>query len=198
MGKNGTTQRKINEIIEMVKSGASTREIIKKKFNGGVKAFNDFLERNKTAFNDFPFLFGVEYQNKMPNTKKTANNELIELSNYKIENLEIENLKNLNSESLGKLLIMFAPELLGMLNEAKHLKKINNFIEEKNNLIKLDDVLVVPAQVLEAKDKRNRTLRLSEKIENEFDDLIKNYKIYSKTDLLNFAILEFIEKYKKN
>lgn len=198
MGRNGTTERKIGEILELLKMGTPVKEIVKKKFNGGIKNYLEFLNRNSGAFNGFPHAFDIKPRAEVVEAKKTANNSLTDVSKFTIGDLKEKNLEKLSAEELGKLLILYAPKLLSMVGQVENVEKINKFINEKDNLIKLDDVLVVPDEILKATDKRNRTLRLSEKLEKEFDEVVAQYGIYSKTDLLNLAIKDFVEKYKKN
>lgn len=198
MGRNGTTERKIKEIQELLKAGTPVKQIVKEKFHGGIKTYLEFLNRNSEHFNDFPQAFDIKPRGEMVEAKKTANKSLTDVSKFTIGDLQEKNLEKLSAEELGKLLILYAPKLLSMISQAQHVEKINKFINEKDNLIKLDDVLVVPEEILKATDKRNRTLRLSEKLEKEFDEVVAQYGMYSKTDLLNLAVKDFIIKYKKS
>lgn len=190
-------EQKINEILVMMSEKKSIQAIAAEKFSKNLKRCVEYLEKNKSHFKHFPEYFGHNPIQAARDIKKNQNGELIDLSKYTMESLNENDLQKLPAEELGKLLIMYAPKLLNMLKNSEHVEKINNFINEKNNLLRLDDVLVMPKEITEAADKRNRTLRLSAKIEKEFDELIKDFSIYSKTDLLNLAVKEFTEKYKK-
>lgn len=197
MGRNGTTERKIKEIQELLRAEISVKQIVKEKFHGGIKTYLEFLNRNSEHFKEFPHAFDIKPRGEAAEAKKTANKSLIDVSKFTIGDLQEKNLEKLSAEELGKLLILYAPKILGMLSQAQNVEKINKFINEKDNLIKLDDVLAVPEEILKAADKRNRTLRLSEKLEKEFDEVVAQYGMYSKTDLLNLAVKDFIIKYKK-
>lgn len=197
MGRNGTTERKIKEVQGLLRAGTPVKQIVKEKFHSGIKTYLEFLNRNSEHFNDFPQAFDIKPRGEVAETKKTANKSLVDVSKFSIGDLQEKNLEKLSAEELGKLLILYAPKLLSMISQAQHVEKINKFINEKDNLIKLDDVLVVPEEILKAADKRNRTLRLSEKLEKEFDEVVTQYGMYSKTDLLNLAVKDFIIKYRK-
>jgi len=56
-------------------------------------------------------------------------------------------------------------------------------------------LLEVPQEFIKMKDLRVRSQRLSEEVEKKFDKLLEKYPEYSKTTLINLALLEFAERY---
>ena len=80
-------------------------------------------------------------------------------------------------------LINHSDELLALLNK-KDLPDITNHLIIPNDLLQISDIKV-------------KSIRISEKIEADFNDFCDEFKQYSKTSLLNFALVEFMEKYKE-
>lgn len=208
MGANRTTERKINEMLDLMREGKSAREIAKLKFKGSPKYYLEFLERNKEAFADFQEYFLIDYPGKKSEAEdkkneivsgaiKTAQNSVVNFSEYKIESMKKDELKKLNPDELSRLLIFFAPDILEMLSSAKNIQKINKFIDEKDHLIKLDDVLAVPQELIKLPDAVPRSFKFSKKIMKDFDKVASQYSQYTKQTLLNLALKEFAEKYDK-
>lgn len=80
------------------------------------------------------------------------------------------------------------------------INKLRLLIENTDKILKLLDVenralLNVPDELLKLDDIKISTVRLSKRIEERFIELALKNKMYTKTTLLNLAILEFIEKY---
>lgn len=89
----------------------------------------------------------------------------------------------------------------------KDIEKLKSLLENADDLLELlnknvvcdtDDIniLYVPDEFLKLEDVKVSSVRLSKKIEEQFNELVTKQKRYSKTSLLNLALMEFIEKYK--
>lgn len=190
-------ENKIAVMKEMMTAGTDVREIIKKHFSRSIQRYLAFLEKHKEEFSNFEEYFQLEKKSQAVKAIKKAETSIVNFSEYKIESMKKEELKKLNPDELGKLLIAFAPDLLLMLAETKNIKKINKFIDEKDNLIKLDDVLVVPEEFIKLPDAVSRNFRFSQKVVKEFDEVAAQYSQYTKQTLLNLALKEFADKYRK-
>lgn len=82
------------------------------------------------------------------------------------------------------------------------INKLRLLIENTDKILKLLDVenralLNVPDELLKLDDIKISTVRLSSRVEERFNELALKNKMYTKTTLLNLAILEFIEKYSR-
>jgi len=73
--------------------------------------------------------------------------------------------------------------------------KIMELLESKKASGEDINVLEVPQDLIKIKDLRVRSQRISREIEKDFDEVIKKFPEYSKTTLINLALLEFVKKY---
>lgn len=155
----------------------------KKKINEIQQMINEGIEEKeiiKLKFKSSP-KFYKEWIEKFGSYLKIENKEIaiqqIELNNIPFipTNHEIEKLKNLLEN---------AEDLLALLNK------------EKTYDMHSINILSVPEELLKLNDVKLATIRISEKIEKDFNKLVAKNKLYSKTSLINLALLEFIEKYK--
>lgn len=155
----------------------------KKKINEIQQMINDGIEEKeiiKLKFKSSP-KFYKEWIEKFGSYLKIKSEEIavqqIELNNIPFvpTNYEIEKLKNLLEN---------AEDLLALLNKEK--------TYDMHNI----NILSVPEELLKLNDVKLATIRISEKIEKDFNKLVAKNKLYSKTSLINLALLEFIEKYK--
>lgn len=150
---------------------------IQKMINAGIEEKEIIKLKFKSspkAYNEWIEKFGcyLEIKNKEIIVQQERG---IEEVNFIPTQKDIEKLKNLLEN---------ADDLLGLLN--------------KNTVCDTDDinVLYVPDEFLRLEDVKVSTVRLSKKIEEQFNKLVAREKRYSKTSLLNLALVEFIEKYK--
>ena len=162
------TREKIKEIQKMIDSGITEKEIIKVKFKSSPKAYNEWISK-----------FGEHLKNIFKENSKEImsiekKNRLVS-ENFIPTEKEIVKLKNLLDN---------ADKILALLN------KNNNadYIEEIN-------VLEVPDELLKLYDVKISSLRLSKAIEERFNKFVNINKKYSKTSLINMALIEFLEKY---
>ena len=143
------------------------------------KAFEEFVTKYINEFDDDQLrILGFLY-----NTTPAENLEVIDEKEVPVPKdfyqispaLKMIN----NSEELGEKLILLL----------QNMDSILEVTQEKANR------LIVPQEVLEMKCVP-ATLRLSRELLDEFNSLCKNFKNYSKAELTNFALYEFIKRYK--
>lgn len=201
---NRATLKKIEDIKEMMRAKISREEIISKKFNRSIKSYEEYLIKFQEYFSEFEdYLKNIPQKNdlKIIGEKKSEKNisdenGLVDVSAYNLQNMTLDDLKGLSARETLSMLILNAPELLMTLQKNKHLDKINDFIEKNENLEKIENILVVPDEVLNLKDNVAKSVRISRSIEDEFDKVVAQTP-YTKSALLNFALKEFVEKYRK-
>lgn len=112
--------------------------------------------------------------------------------------LELNELSIKQNNNLMETNISFIPTQNDIIKLKKLLENADDLITllNKNENLYEFNILQVPDELLKLKDIKISSVRISEKIEREFNELVAKNKLYSKTALLNMALLEFIEKYK--
>lgn len=172
-----TTLDKINDIKKMQQEGKTDVEIVREKFGRNWKKYHEFMGKHELLeiapqFKKYEPPYNIEIAEEAPIIKK-----VMPLQNSPVQVLA--------PEELGKLrqLINSSDDLLALL------QKPSDDIEEIQ-------ILEVPEELVKIGDLRVRSVRLSESIEKEFDNLVKDNKLYSKTSLINHALQEYIKKYK--
>lgn len=82
--------------------------------------------------------------------------------------------------------------------------KLKSLLENADNLLSLLNtkqeieelhVLEVPEELLKLYDVKISSLRISKAIEDRFNKFVDKNKKYSKTSLINMALVEFLDKY---
>lgn len=173
------TLDKINDIKKMQQEGKTDIEIVREKFGRNWKKYHEFMGKHE--------LLEVAPQFKKQEPPYSPYNIEIAKDAPTLNKMPLQNspVQVLAPEELGKLrqLIDSSDDLLALL------QKPSDDIEEIQ-------ILEVPEDLVKIGDLRVRSVRLSESIEREFDDLVKDNKLYSKTSLVNLALQEFIQKYR--
>ena len=80
-----------------------------------------------------------------------------------------------------KSLLENADDLLNLLNTKQEIEELY--------------VLEVPEELLKLYDVKISSLRISKAIEDRFNKFVDKHKKYSKTSLINMALVEFLDKY---
>lgn len=181
------SEEKLQEISKMMQEEKSFHEIAEKFFNKNVKRAKECVLKNREYFKKFKnYLAEAEQENNIQVlAHQKPNFSPVNISEYNLSKMSEDDLKQLSAKELTSLLVFKAPELLMLLQK----EKIRKADEEH--------LLTVPMEIIAARDKKNRTLRISEALEKQFDQIVAEYEGFTKTDLLNFAIKEFIDKYGK-
>lgn len=166
---NHQTEKKAKEIQELIKNGYNLKDILQKKFNRSNSKLKEHLEKVKDIY---------------------TNEELKVL-----EGMEENQVSILEKEPI-KTVDIFKMEEMEVLKELiKNGGEILNLIKNKNNF-EIKDHLLISDRVMNLKDYKITSIRLSKEIEQEFNELCEVHKGYSKTMILNYALEEFIKKYK--
>lgn len=150
---------------------------IQEMINAGVEE----KEIIKLKFKSSPKAY-KEWIEKFGNYLEIKNKEIIVQQERGIE--EVNFIPTQKDIEKLKSLLENADDLLGLLNK--------NVVCDTDNI----NILYVPDEFLKLEDVKVSTVRLSKKIEEQFNELVAKEKRYSKTSLLNLALVEFIEKYK--
>ncbi len=168
---NWQTRQKAEEIKKLLNDGYDLKDILQKKFNRSTSKLKEHLEIAKDIYTELE-LFILEGKDKMEiSIKKEVPQQQV------VEVFSIEKIKALEN------LINHSDDLIALLN--------------RSDLLNITNHLIIPNDLLQISDIKVKSIRISEKIENDFNDFCDEFKQYSKTSLLNFALVEFMEKYKE-
>lgn len=92
-------------------------------------------------------------------------------------------------------------EISEMMKNVELVSKFKYFLENIDSILNIQEQsegrIVVPKDILKMKS-IVKSIRVSEEIMQEFDELCDDNRNYSKINLLNLALREFIDKYKKS
>ena len=166
---NWQTKQKAEEIKTLLNEGYDLKDILQKKFNRSTSKLKEHLQVAKGIYTELEFSI-LEGKEKMEiSVKKEVPQQVVEI-------FSIEKMRALEN------LITHSDELLALLNK-KSSQDIANHLIIPNDLLQIIDIKV-------------KSIRISEKIEGDFNKFCDEFKQYSKTSLLNFALVEFMEKYK--
>lgn len=202
---NKRTEQKIEDLKKLMAEKVSVEEIAEKRFSGNKSLCKSYILKFAEFFQEFPEYIPekkseakiLEKSHEPVRARKTKNFDVVDVSAYDLSKMDLDSLKKLSPAVLSSMLVMSAPEILSMMKNFKHLEKINKFIDERDNLIKLDDILRIPDEIVALKDSAPKSYRISKSIEKIFDKTVKQYPHYTKTAMINMALKEFAEKYYK-
>lgn len=175
MSINWQTEKKINEIKELLQTGYSLKDILQKKFNRSTQKLKAHIEENKAYYSleEYKILSGemVEEGQEVPTLLKAENSH---------------NLTNILDDKAN----LKALELL-LKNSSKIIQLIEKADLESNTI----DHLNIPKGFLTEEEIKVKSFRIAKSIDFAFDSFCDTNKEYNKTELFNFALKEFIEKY---
>ena len=127
-------------------------------------------------------------------------------ANY-LEKVELDVLEGRNTLEVVKKefhapsMEIFPPEKMKALeNLINHSDELLNLLNNKNKPQAEDIInhLLIPDEYLQIVDIKVKSIRISEDVETKFNKFCNEFKQYSKTSMLNYALIEFMEKYKTN
>ena len=161
------TRNKLNEIMKLIKAGSTEKDIVKTKFARNLKQMREWVEKIS------PDLTFEEKQ----------------LLSFKENKLVVKSTSNLPLEINFKALQLLE-------DHEKRLKDLENKLEDSlKEKIGEVELLLVNDDILRLKS-TVRSVRVNIDLMAEFGLIADKNLKYSKTNLLNQAILEFVEKYK--
>lgn len=92
-------------------------------------------------------------------------------------------------------------EISELMKNVEIVSKFKYFLENIDKILNIQEQsegrIIVPKDILKMKSVV-KSVRVSEEIMQEFDELCDDNRNYSKINLLNLALREFIDKYKKS
>ena len=168
---NWQTKKKAEEIQKLLSEGYDLKEILNLKFNRSTAKLKEHLETAKEVYSQLE-LDVLEGRNTLEVVKKEFHAPSMEI-------FPPEKMKALEN------LINHSDELLNLLNN-KNKPQAEDVINH----------LLIPDEFLQIADIKVKSIRISEDVEKKFNEFCGEFKQYSKTSMLNYALIEFMEKYK--
>ena len=168
---NWQTRKKIEEIQKLLSEGYDLKEILHLKFNRSITKLKEHLEIAKEIYS----------QNELDILEGKVALEPVKKEFYapSMEIFPPEKMKALED------LINHSGELLSLLNN-----------KSKGQTEEIINHLLIPDNFLQISDIKVKSIRISEDVDKKFNEFCKEFKQYSKTSILNYALIEFMEKYK--
>lgn len=180
---NWQTKRKIDDVVEQIKSGTDIKDIVRTKFKGTIRYYDEWLDKIKNELDKKTYKILSEAKNKKA---------------VKIKSVKEKHEIVLPAHPVFK--VVNSPEKLSALNDLLiHSEDLMKLLQGKSegHTIDSQDVLHIPGEVLKLKDTKIKSMRISETLLKKFDALADEHPNYTKTNLINAAISEFVEKYSK-
>ncbi len=169
---NWQTKKKAEEIQKMLSEGCDLKEILQVKFNRSVAKLKEHIEMAKELYS--------ELELKILEGKESFHSPVKKV--FHAPSMEI-----------------FPPEKMKALEDLlNHSDELLSLLNNKNNLQSEDIInhLLIPDEYLQIADIKVKSIRISEDVEGKFNKFCDKFKQYSKTSMLNYALIEFMEKYK--
>ncbi|WP_349764449.1 hypothetical protein, partial [Fusobacterium sp. SYSU M8D902] len=151
--------------------------------------------KNKSDFSDEEIAILTDFMNY---EKEENTNVLQKITDDKIENSNTEVLPKITDEeeeyksNTDVILNKFKDKNL----EKKFIYLLDHIDEFLKIGKKLENELMIPKELLNLPSVI-KTMRVSKEISDEFDEFCSNHKNYTKIQILNFALKDFINKYNK-
>ena len=185
--ENYTVKENVEYINKLLQNGLTMREIEEKHFNVSdrviVKRLNRKGYKRSSKGNRLFVLIDNNKADIEPNNTNKCTNDKRLQSNYKSNELQY----NYNSSVDMKKLL----ELIDLLEPLKELLKKN---ELESNVI---DVSLEELKVIKVNDPKVRSFKIDNSTLQKWDKFTKEHDLYSVMDLVNTALIEFIERHSK-
>ncbi len=187
---NWQTKKKVEEIIEKLSSGTEFRKILRDKFRGSVKQYDEWLTKVEEGLDKDTFKILYEFRvNYIPSNKMNSDHTK-----------EISHIKSKKNEIIEKPNPMYQ-----IVNSKKNMMKFAALLERSDEIFDFldkekkteddQDILYIHDEIRNIKDNKIKSMRISEALLKRFDLMAKEHSDYSKTNLLNLAVLNLLEKY---
>lgn len=174
---NTATRKKLNEIVTLIQGGANEKDILNKKFN-----------RNRSKMKEWINKFSKEFT---PQEK-----DLLSFKKYEVVKQFKEDNIAVPVDAL-KILERHEKRLRDLDHYEKRLEdlelKFNN--QDLNDNTSSMDVLHISDDILKLKSVV-RSIRINTDLTDQLNIIAEKHLNYSKTNLWNQMLTEFIEKYK--
>lgn len=138
-------------------------------------------------------------ENKKEEIEECITEEAPKITNENNTEVLQENTNGAITKGLQQITVV--NEISEMMKNVELVSKFKYFLENIDKILNIQEQsegrIIVPKDILKMKSVV-KSIRVSEEIMQEFDELCDDNRNYSKINLLNLALREFIDKYKKS
>lgn len=205
---NKLTKKKLDDILAMINAGNDFDYIVEKKFGKSYQKKNEWLEKYSFSFTqeekeilkDFYSSQKSEVTNVLQNVTEEKNTNVLQDITENTNVVEEENTEVLQkitdeeNQDYKNTTPAIAERFKNKDLENKFLYLLDNIDELLKIGKRFENDLVIPKELLDLPS-IVKSMRLSKQISDEFDDFCSRHKNYSKIQILNFVLREFMEKY---
>lgn len=167
---NVQSRKKLDSILELIRQGTTKKDIVHKKFSRSRKGMTDWL-------------------NKISDELTDEEKELLSFTKGQVSVVK-NNKDGLPVQALT--MIENHDKTLKIYDE--RLKALEYLLQDQENVV-TSDVLIINDEILRSKPVV-RSFRVCPNIISEFNELADNNLNFTKTNLINQALREFVDKYK--
>lgn len=166
------------------------------------KKFEEWLQENYKAFTKKELKIlkfeMLETTTEQQETTEKIEPEILEATNDLQENTDKKEEKNTNDlhETTNKTSLVISERLQNEELGKKFLYFLDNIDEFISIGRKAENDLLIPNEIL-LMSSFSTSLRISREVLDKFNKFCNEHKNYSKIQILNFALLEFVNKYTK-
>lgn len=193
---NKLTKKKLDDILAMINAGNDFDYIVEKKFGKSYQKKNEWLEKYSFSFTqeekeilkDFYSSQKSEVTNVLQDI--TENTNVVEEENTEV----LQKITDEENQDYKNTTPAIAERFKNKDLENKFLYLLDNIDELLKIGKRLEDDLVIPKELLDLPS-IVKSMRVAKEISDEFDDFCSRHKNYSKIQILNFALKDFMEKY---
>lgn len=178
------TRRKLDRLLTAIKDGKSQKEIKDLYFNRTIKKLTDFIHK-------------MILDSSVTKDEKKLLNKLLEPVSKKEEKLEIVKQDKVLVKAL-QVLESHEKKIKFFESYEERIKVLESKLKAQNQKVTepvIKDHLIINEEIKNLKSDI-RSIRINKELMAEFNEVADEYPRYSKTNLINMAIKEFVDKYK--
>lgn len=191
MNKQNFMSLNFKEQLAFVNEKLRNKELSVNKIEKQIGLSKGYLsrafKRNGHTFDTIKGLYSLKNQDNYETTTKVVEIKK-ELTTNKLQNNYSKEIEIFNTEKIKK-------DFLEVSKMKEDLRKIIEWYYKNHNVIKEHNLQI--NQDLFEGDLSPRSFKLYENVKNRLNNFISNNKSYKAQDIVNFAILDFLDKYEK-
>ena len=175
---------KVKKILELQEQGVPRKEIYKIMEYKEISSLNRFMKRR-----GFSLVGELFIKNEAPNiTNEDAKS-----------NINIINKEEAPEDMINAIPEGFKENMINLVNQYDKLQEIINWFNTKDDIDNTNVIEVNTGIRIDLPDApiKRTTIRVNDKVWNDFLDLADANSEFDKHSLLSMAIKEYVEKYKK-
>lgn len=185
---------KVKKILELQEQGIPRKEIYKIMEYKEISSLNRFMKRKGFILDGDVFI-----KNEGDSANIVRSEAPVKTSEEAKSNINIINKEEAPEDMINVIPEGFKENMINLVNQYDKLQEMINWFNTKDDIDNTNVIEVttgIKIDLPEAPIKRT-TIRVNEKVWNDFLDLADANSEFDKHSLLSMAIKEYVEKYKK-